>query len=265
LSVTAFTISFQPAGDGAARLQLPSAAATSAPDDLRSSITLAVEAAFADDQLDRLEIPVREPDNGLRWAVIRSGFRLEGRRRRAGRDDDGRPVDELIFGRLRSDVIGGADGFSAVANTITPRKRLIAHVLMRDSAGRILLCETTFKTDWELPGGIVERGESPRLGAIREIREELGVDREIGTLLAVDWMPPYLGWDDALELIFDGGSVTEDELADYQLDPREIVAVNLIELADAEPHLTPLSFRRLTAITTADPEQTLVLENGSPL
>ena len=52
-------------------------------------------------------------------------------------------------------------------NSALPRKRLIAHVLIRDDQGRVLLCETQFKPDWELPGGIVEPGESPRLGAVR--------------------------------------------------------------------------------------------------
>ena len=50
----------------------------------------------------------------------------------------------------------GRDGFSGVMNTVLPKKRLIAHVLIRDPAGRVLLCETQFKRDWELPGGIVE-------------------------------------------------------------------------------------------------------------
>jgi 8-oxo-dGTP diphosphatase len=36
---------------------------------------------------------------------------------------------------------------------------------------------------WELPGGKVERGEDPRNALHREIREELGVDIEIGALL----------------------------------------------------------------------------------
>ncbi|HEY9290869.1 MAG TPA: NUDIX hydrolase [Microlunatus sp.] len=232
---------------------------------LTEAITVAAEDALNTRGAYRIEADPAEDDHRARWALLHAGFRLEGRRRGAIETEDHRHLDELIFARLADDVIGGPDGFSAVANSTMPRKRLIAHVLMRDERGRVLLCETNFKRDWELPGGIVEPGESPRLGAIREVREELGLDIRPGALLAVDWMPPYLGWDDALEMIFDGGLVTEDEIARYQLDHQEINAVQLIDLPAAEPHLTPLSYRRLTAITTLGNGRTLIMEDGRPL
>jgi 8-oxo-dGTP diphosphatase len=37
---------------------------------------------------------------------------------------------------------------------------------------------------WEFPGGKVERGESDAAALTRECREELGVELEVGTLLA---------------------------------------------------------------------------------
>jgi 8-oxo-dGTP pyrophosphatase MutT (NUDIX family) len=232
---------------------------------LSEAVQATVRDAFENQGLRRVEAVIAADDDAGQRAVLWAGFRLEGRRREAIGAGAGRYVDELIFARLRTDAVHGPDGFSGVANSTMPRKRLIAHVLMRSADGRVLLCETQFKADWELPGGIVEPGESPRIGAIREVKEELGIDIELGALLAVDWMPPYLGWDDALELIFDGGTVTDEEIAAYALQPNEIKTVRLIDLPDAEPYLTPLSYRRLTAITTLDVPRTLTMEDGRPV
>jgi 8-oxo-dGTP diphosphatase len=147
-------------------------------------------------------------------------------------------------------------------NSALPKKRLIAHVLMRDDQDRVLLCETQFKQDWELPGGIVEPLEPPRLGAAREVREELGIDLEVGRLLVVDWMPPYLGWEDAIEMIFDGGVVSEDDLALWHLEPAEIKAVALVDLPRASKLVTPLAFRRLHLAMALGPDEMAYTEDG---
>ena len=36
-------------------------------------------------------------------------------------------------------------------------------MLIHDEDGRVLACQLTYKTDWDLPDGVVEVGESPRL------------------------------------------------------------------------------------------------------
>jgi 8-oxo-dGTP diphosphatase len=46
---------------------------------------------------------------------------------------------------------------------------------------------------WELPGGKVEAGESDRAALLREVREELGVEVQLGPQVGGDWvLGPYL-------------------------------------------------------------------------
>jgi 8-oxo-dGTP diphosphatase len=229
---------------------------------LEQALRAAAEDLLLGRGLRRVELSLRADDLGARRAVLRAGFRLEGVRRQVLELPDGSYADLCLFARLASDQVGGSHGFSSVMNSALPKKRLIAHVLMRDDQDRVLLCETQFKQDWELPGGIVEPLEPPRLGAAREVREELGIDLQIGRLLVVDWMPPYLGWDDAIEMIFDGGMVAENDLAYWSLQPTEIKAVALVDLPTAREFLTPLAFRRLSLAVGLGPEQMAYTEDG---
>lgn len=231
------------------------------PDALERAIAIAADDALFGQGLRRLEASVPGADRRARRAVLRAGFRLEGVRRQA-LEVDGGYDDVYLFARLGVDQVGGAHGFSSVMNSALPRKRLIAHVLIRDDQGRVLLCETQFKSDWELPGGIVEPGESPRLGAVREVREELGVDRPLGQLLVADWLPPYLGWDDATEMIFDGGLMSPAELPGLVLQPTEIRRVRFCTLNEAAELVTPLAHRRLTVAAELGPGQFAYLEDG---
>ena len=52
------------------------------------------------------------------------------------------------------------------------------------SAGKILACQRhrsdAFGLKWEFPGGKIRPGESAREALVRELREELGIEAEIG-------------------------------------------------------------------------------------
>jgi 8-oxo-dGTP diphosphatase len=229
---------------------------------LERAVRAAADEMLVDQQLRRVEVSAPADDLVARRAVLRAGFRLEGVRRQVLERPDGSYADLCLFARLASDQVGGSQGFSSVMNSALPKKRLIAHVLMRDVRNRVLLCETQFKKDWELPGGIVEPLEPPRLGAAREVAEELGIEREIGRLLVVDWMPPYLGWDDAIEMIFDGGMVAENDLACWSLQQTEIKAVALVDLSAARELLTPLAFRRISLAVALGPDEMTYTEDG---
>lgn len=66
-----------------------------------------------------------------------------------------------------------------------PRKVVAAAALCRDRQGRLLVVYDSFRRHWTIPGGIVDRDEDPRSGALRETWEESGVRVEIGALLGV--------------------------------------------------------------------------------
>ena len=68
--------------------------------------------------------------------------------------------------------------------------------VIRDARGRILLARRTEGRDlaglWEFPGGKREPGESAEDALIRELREELGIEAEIGApLIAVPQRYPH--------------------------------------------------------------------------
>jgi 8-oxo-dGTP diphosphatase len=257
--VTDVALTINVSESGIARLQWSGSFSA---ESLEQALRAAADDALVGHGVRRLEVTVPVEDVAARRAVLRSGFRLEGIRRQVVERADGSYGDLCLFARLASDQVGGSHGFSSVMNSALPKKRLIAHVLMRDDQDRVLLCETRFKQDWELPGGIVEPLEPPRLGAAREVREELGIDLEVGRLLVVDWMPPYLGWEDAIEMIFDGGVVSEDDLALWHLEPAEIKAVALVDLPRASKLVTPLAFRRLHLAMALGPDEMAYTEDG---
>ena len=62
-----------------------------------------------------------------------------------------------------------------------------AHVLVTDADGRILVVRTTYLgPGWMLPGGRVERDETPQAAAARETQEETEIEVAVERLLLVD-------------------------------------------------------------------------------
>lgn len=62
-----------------------------------------------------------------------------------------------------------------------------AHVLATDERGRILVVRTTYLgRQWMLPGGRVERGETPHAAAAREALEETGINVAVERLVLID-------------------------------------------------------------------------------
>ncbi|MEU6072000.1 NUDIX hydrolase [Streptomyces sp. NPDC047082] len=146
-----------------------------------------------------------------------------------------------------------------------PRKRIAAGVLFFDDQDRVMLVDPIYKTPWDLPGGAVETDESPRAGAHREIKEELGLDLPPGRLLAIDWTPPRPDRSEGIVFIYDGGHLTTEQLAAIQLQPDELRAFEFVPLHEIAGRLIPLLARRIHhSVHARDQHTTLYLEDGTP-
>ena len=159
-----------------------------------------VESAFKGGST-RVETHVDPDDEAAQRVATFAGLMREGVARGVAEESD-----RIVYARLADDTpLEDPKGFRSLLNSFLPRKRAISQLLVRSTDGRVLLCQLTYKRDFDLPGGVVEVSESPQLAVAREVEEELGLTVEAGPLLLTDWLPPWGGWDDAICLVFDGG------------------------------------------------------------
>jgi ADP-ribose pyrophosphatase YjhB (NUDIX family) len=100
-----------------------------------------------------------------------------------------------------------------------------ANLLVHDADGRILVVRPIYLPgEWMLPGGRIERDETPHDAAERETREETGITARAGRLLLVDGR-----WPRNVSFVFDGilvGGTLEaqsGEIAAADWVPREVI------------------------------------------
>ena len=148
----------------------------------------------------------------------------------AGLNDTGSDIPDL-----RQDGGDAVDAHTsrfahlAEGNARQARKRVAADLLIRDGAGRVLLVDPTYKEGWDLPGGMIEANEAPQLGARRELVEELRVTVEPGRPLVIEWVPAHGPWDDQIVFVFDGGTLTDTQIAAITISDNEIAAWQFVD------------------------------------
>jgi 8-oxo-dGTP pyrophosphatase MutT (NUDIX family) len=196
----------------------------------------------------RVEVLVDPDDEVAQRVATFSGLMREGIARQV---EEG--ADRIVYARLVDDTpVEEPMGFRRLLNSFLPRKRAISQMLIRSAGGdgpdgRVLLCQLTYKNDWDLPGGVVEVGESPQLAVAREVQEELGLTIEAGPLVLTDWLPPWGGWDDAVCLVFDGGVHDEAIVETIVRQKREIRAARFCTVEEAHELCADFTARRLVA------------------
>ncbi|TCB99022.1 NUDIX domain-containing protein [Micromonospora zingiberis] len=80
------------------------------------------------------------------------------------------------------------DPQAPTANSLVPG----AAALVTDQHGRVLLQRRTDSGNWALPGGAMDIGETLQQCAVREVKEETGLDIEITGLLGIYTDPAHV-------------------------------------------------------------------------
>lgn len=149
----------------------------------------------------------------------------------------------------------------AEGNARQARKRVAADVLIRDTTGRVLVVDPTYKEGWDLPGGMIEANESPTPGALRELEEELGITPTVGRPLVVEWVGAHGPWDDQIVFVFDGGVLPDEDIAAVEVRDREIGRWQFVDVDDVRGEMREHIWRRLRAAVDSLPRgETLYLE-----
>lgn len=147
-----------------------------------------------------------------------------------------------------------------------PKKRISAGCLFFDKKQRLLIVNPTYKDSWEIPGGTVERNESPRHAVIREIAEELGLDCPPVRLLCVDYSSESDKRTESLQFIFLGPVLTADLIAAIQLPVEELSEYRLLEPQKAIKMLSGKLGRRVRhCLDVINRQETLYLEEQQPV
>jgi len=106
------------------------------------------------------------------------------------------------------------------------RKAIGSAVVISGQSGRVLLMRRAYPPfDWVLPGGNAEAGESPVETAIREVREEMGLEVALDHLAGVYYQTDHRAGE-FIHFVFasaaaDGAPIQPDpkEVADYGFFP----------------------------------------------
>lgn len=142
----------------------------------------------------------------------------------------------------------------------TPRVAAGAVVLRGNS---VLMVRPTYKDYWDIPGGYVEPGESPKTACRREIQEELGVTADKLELAAVDWAPNDKEGDKILFLFADP-DLHEIEISNLRFLDHELAEARYVDVNDIDNYTIPRLARRLIATANAliSHQIPLYLEHG---
>lgn len=132
-----------------------------------------------------------------------------------------------------------------------PKKRVSAGVLLFNTKGELLIVKPGYRDFWLVPGGVVEPEESPRGGALREAKEEVGLDLKDVAFASVEFLPKRDYMTESLHFLFDGGTLDNAQIANLVRREGEIDEIRFATVEEALTLLNPFLAKRVVAAIEA--------------
>jgi 8-oxo-dGTP pyrophosphatase MutT (NUDIX family) len=138
-----------------------------------------------------------------------------------------------------------------------PKKIIGTAVLLFNSKGELLILKPDYKDGWLVPGGSTNENESPLHCAIRETREEIGLDIPKLRLVGVYYGAQKGFFTDSLKFVFSGDTLTEDQIVQIKLQTEELEEYAFSSPEKALPILSPSLQKSLPACLEAMKNKTV--------
>lgn len=129
---------------------------------------------------------------------------------------------------------------------ISPVRILYERLLNRDTVivslydqyRRFLMIKQSYSEFWTLPGGILKRGEEPKDGAVRELKEETGLEIAKENLSYVGYLPQnrYGARMHIFSSHFDSSSVSRIIIKTAEIEQAALICVQDLGLYTIDPY-----------------------------
>lgn len=119
-----------------------------------------------------------------------------------------------------------------------PKKQVGTAVIFLNTKGELLILKPNYKDGWLIPGGSTDEDESPLHCAIRETKEEIGIDVPKLDLVGVYYGHKKGVYTDSLKFVFYGGVFTEEHISQIKLQTEELETFTFATPENAIPLLS---------------------------
>lgn len=103
-----------------------------------------------------------------------------------------------------------------------PKKQVGTAVIFFNTEKEILILKPDYKEGWLIPGGSTDENESPLCCAIRETKEEIGLDIKELQLVGIYYGHKKGVYTDSLKFLFYGGVLTAHQISQIKLQEEEL-------------------------------------------